>query len=206
MALRNEFDRQVENLLRKGYPEFSGMGPEAFVQHVVPLADRLPGLRAGGGDSFLPFAIVVTNEAVAAERAIPLLELRGKPGFTSMEAGDLARFGPIDGIDIPRGPAYLVSGIDSGEATLNVTPDDALETIVRDKRSPLTIDEGLALITHFPEVLETRNSFSMLGSRCGDRRVTAIWISRGAPRLGWCWAGNPHTWLGSASCMGRIGA
>jgi hypothetical protein len=35
--------------------------------------------------------------------------------------------------------------------------------------------------------------------------VTAIWISKGAPKLGWCWAGNPHTWLGSASCAKRIG-
>jgi hypothetical protein len=23
--------------------------------------------------------------------------------------------------------------------------------------------------------------------------------------LGWCWDGNPHTWLGSASCKTRIG-
>nr|WP_241825441.1 DUF5701 family protein [Micromonospora sp. CB01531] len=21
----------------------------------------------------------------------------------------------------------------------------------------------------------------------------------GAPKLGWCWYGNPHTWLGSAT-------
>ncbi|MGQ0669203.1 MAG: DUF5701 family protein [Actinomycetota bacterium] len=26
------------------------------------------------------------------------------------------------------------------------------------------------------------------------------------PRLGWCWAGNPHTWLGSASCGAGVGA
>jgi hypothetical protein len=39
----------------------------------------------------------------------------------------------------------------------------------------------------------------------GDRRVPALWISGGAPKLGWCWAGNPHTWLGSASCATRLG-
>lgn len=42
-----------------------------------------------------------------------------------------------------------------------------------------------------------------------DARVPAIWISRGtgrdgparrdAPKVGWCWAGNRHTWLGHAS-------
>ncbi|MGH3131815.1 MAG: DUF5701 family protein, partial [Gaiellaceae bacterium] len=80
------------------------------------------------------------------------------------------------------------------------------KSIVPENRSPMTIDEGIALLIHNPEVLETKNCFSLLGSRCGDRRVTAMWISGGKPRLGWCWAGNPHTWLGSASCASRVGA
>jgi len=42
-----------------------------------------------------------------------------------------------------------------------------------------------------------------------DARTPAIWISGGtgrdgrenrdAPKVGWCWAGNRHTWLGFAS-------
>ncbi|WP_407937642.1 DUF5701 family protein [Mycobacteroides franklinii] len=35
-------------------------------------------------------------------------------------------------------------------------------------------------------------------------RVPAIWISDGRPKLGWCWDRNPHTWLGMASCRGRV--
>ena len=66
-------------------------------------------------------------------------------------------------------------------------------------------EEGVALVTHHPEILRNSNCFSLLGSRRGDRRVTALWISKGKPRLGWCWAGNPHTWLGSASCGSRVG-
>jgi hypothetical protein len=53
------------------------------------------------------------------------------------------------------------------------------------------------------------------GSRPGrlDTRVPALWISNGtgrdgrankdAPKLGWCWSGNHHTWLGIASVGGR---
>lgn len=123
-----------------------------------------------------------------------------------MDAADIERFQPIDGIGIPGDFAYLATDIDTGKATLNVTPDDALESIKKARRSPLTLDEGIALVNQFPDVLKTRNCFSMLGSRCGDRRVTALWISRGSPRLGWCWAGNPHTWLGSASCSARLAA
>jgi len=86
-----------------------------------------------------------------------------------------------------------------------VPPDDAMPKILAANRSPLTVDEGIALVTQHPEVLLTGSRFSMLGSRCGDRRVTAIWVSQNRPRLGWCWAGAPHTWLGSASCGGRVG-
>ena len=87
-----------------------------------------------------------------------------------------------------------------------MTPNDALETIRSQGRTPLTIDEGIALLTQFPERLRKNHCFSLLGSRSGDRRVPALWISQGRPKLGWCWAGNPHTWLGSASCGARRGA
>jgi hypothetical protein len=64
---------------------------------------------------------------------------------------------------------------------------------------------SIALVTHFREAVATNVGLSLAGSRCGDRRVCALWISKGAPKLGWCWAGNPHTWLGIASCAGRAG-
>jgi hypothetical protein len=130
----------------------------------------------------------------------------GAPGaavFTTMEPDDLARFGPVDGVDIPGG-AYVLEGVETGAEYLNVTPDDALPRILAAGRSPLTIEEGLALLDHDPELLRTHNAFSLLASRCGDRRVPALWTSKGRPRLGWCWAGNPHTWLGSASCARRV--
>jgi Family of unknown function (DUF5701) len=184
---RAEFDRQVENLRAKGYP----------TAEVASLAERLSEVPAD-----TTFAVVV---GVPRHEAIARVQLDGNEGFTTMDADDLARFAPIEGLELPSGSAYLVVDVDTGAGTLNVTPDAALETIRAEGRSPLTIDEGIALVTHQPELLRKRNCFSMLGSRCGDRRVTALWISGGRPRLGWCWAGNPHTWLGSASCGLRIG-
>ena len=148
---------------------------------------------------------VVVTRGIAPADAMRMVELDGKPGFTDMEADDLARFSPIEGVELPRGAAYRVTDLDPGGEFLNVTPDDALPRITAAGRSPLTIDEGIALVTQHPELLRERNCFSLLGSRCGDRRVPALWVSKdGSPRLGWCWAGNPHTWLGSASCGGRV--
>jgi hypothetical protein len=187
----SEFERQVENLLANGYPELAGLPEEVFLEHVAPLAGLVP-----DGD---PFAIVIRSALVASTQA---MERAG--GFVDMNPAEPGEFDAI--VEVPDRPAYLLVDADTGGDLRNVTPDDALETIRSRGRSPLTIDEGIAVLTHDPDVLKTRNAFSILGSRKGDRRVPALWISKGRPRLGWCWAGNPHTWLGSASCARRIAA
>lgn len=85
-------------------------------------------------------------------------------------------------------------------------PKHAMDAVAARTRTLLTIEEGAALITHFPQVLVKNKCFSVGGSRCGDRRVAAIWISQNAPKLGWCREGNPHTWLGMASAATRRAA
>jgi hypothetical protein len=205
--LGKEFDRQVENLLRNEYPKLAGLTEAAFVRQAEPLRGRLGELAVPEGQSEegrVPFVIVIKRGLVAEEEALSLVERKGKRGFTSMQADDIKGFVPVEEVTIPDAMAYLVVDIDTGKDTLNVTPEDAFEIIKRENRSPLTLDEGIALLTHYPEVLRKNNCFYMLGSRCGDRRITALWLSSGKPRLGWCWAGNPHTWLGSASCRGRV--
>ena len=106
-------------------------------------------------------------------------------------------------LEIPEAASYTLRDVDLGAEFFDVTPEDALPEILARGRSPLTIEEGLAVLTQFPDVLKTKNAFSLLGSRRGDRRVPALWVSRGKPRLGWCWAGAPHSWLGAASCRDR---
>jgi len=191
MTASDELRRQLDNLVRLGYPPV----PAA----VVARLERCVGELHSSVERRVPFVLVVPGMAI--ER----VELAGRPGFTTMEADDLERFAPIPGIEAAAGVPYLLADVDTRGETLNVTPDEALRLIEREGRSPLTIGEGVALVTHHPDILRTHNSFSLLGSRCGDRRVPAIWVSERRPRLGWCWAGNPHTWLGSASCAERIG-
>ena len=108
----------------------------------------------------------------------------------------------------PPGAAYLLVDVERGEEFCNVRPEEASRVVRSRGRSQLTIDEGVALVTQAPQLLEKNKCFMLAGSRrsavSGDRRVPAMWISERAPKLGWCWDGNPHTWLGMASAGRRI--
>ena len=192
-----EFERQLENLRGRGYPGLARMSEDEFVGSLEALRPWLPAEGA--------FALVVKSEVVPAFDAVTRIERREQAGFTVLDREDLERFFPIDGLGLPSASAYLLLDVDTGTATRNVTPNDALEIIRAEGRSPLTVDEGIAVATQHPESVAEGRGFSLLGSRSGDKRVTALWISERRPKLGWCWAGNPHTWLGSASCAARLG-
>jgi hypothetical protein len=212
MAVESEFDRQVANLLRLGYPALTGMSENRFRELLAPLREEVvtrsgPAPVEGPAPGTARFLLVVSTDLLPAEQALPLTTLAGRtrPGFAAFDPDDLARFRAAEPVAslVPDRPAYLVTGVERGEEFCNVTPDKAEPAIAERGRSPLTIAEGVALITHYPGALEKNKCFSLAGSRCGDRRVPALWISNGAPKLGWCWAGNPHLWLGTASCAAR---
>lgn len=199
-----EFDRQLQTLLDKDYPALAGMGVHEFTRTIEPLRKLLPHAVATEQDS-IPFLIVVRSSLVPTIAAVERIEVRGKAGWSDM-ADEIDSYKPIDGVDLPLGQAYLVVDVDTGKETLNVRPNDALPMITGAGRTPLTTDEGVALVTQLPEVLTDRNCFQALGSRADNKRIPSFWISKGAPRLGWCWAGNPHTWLGAGSAAARYGA
>jgi hypothetical protein len=208
-----EFDRQVRVLEDLGYPALAGLTPDAFAELVAPLRSVAERRAAAAGAeeatrARVPFVLALAPQHVRPEQSVPLISLAGKkkPGAIdrNYQDGELAKFVPIDGLPVPSEGAYLVFDVDRGQEFLNVTPDEAIPTIAGRGRTPLTMEEGIAFATLFPESLEPNHCFMMPGSRCGDRRVPALWISDRAPKLGWCWAGNRHTWLGIASCAERV--
>jgi hypothetical protein len=207
-----EFDRQVAALHELGYPAVAGLTDDAFADLVGPLREAVvaQGPMTPPTPARLPFVLVLTQEHAPAERTMPLTTLAGKktPGFVdrnNLKPGEIATFTPIEGLGINGASVYLVLDVDRGDEFLNVTPNEAALIIAERGRTPLTVEEGIAVITQFPEALEKNKCFMLAGSRCGDQRVPALWISERAPKLGWCWAGNRHTWLGIASCGGRAG-
>jgi hypothetical protein len=193
-----EFDRQIDALVATDLPNALDLAEGCFRASVEPLRDLLPPMPDDGDR--LPFVVVVPEMPV-----VPVLETVhtvGGAGFTTMTGGDLAGFRPLPELGVPAGP-YLLLDVDAGAETLDIPPVRVLPGLAAAGRSPLTVAEGLAVLVSDPGILRSRNCFSLAGSRAGDKRVPALWVSSRRPRLGWCYQGAPHTWLGTASCAGR---
>ena len=211
---RRELAAQIENLIELGYPALVGMEPAEFKAALEPLSRLLPTStttddgddRPTGSSGHLDVVLVLDSPKVPPDKLVASITRRGLPAVERLYPRQPLDFTPLATVKLPGGDAYLLLDVDRGAATLNVTPDDALESITADGRSPLTMAEGLAVLIHYPEFLQPNNCFSLLASWVGDKRVPALWLSERRPKLGWCWAGNPHTWLGSASCGDRVGA
>jgi len=205
-----EFNKQLHTLIQKGYPTLAGMTENEFINNLEPLREKVKNLNAPDIDiekGFLPFLIVIKSDVIPTTTTMSQVEKNGKTGITKLFPLEPTDFTTIADITLPDRNVYALVDVDRGRETINKSPSEALNEIVRTGRTPLTIDEGIAIVTHYPEFLIKNNCFSLLASRhTGDQRVPAIWINANKhPNLGWCWNGNPHTWLGSASCKKRIG-
>lgn len=164
-------------------------------------------------------ALLAIDPALAPPSSLAPLMRRGeKPGFVVEDMTDVDAFAPT-GVDLPDTSLYLVKAPERGDEFENASPAEALEAITAAGRSPLLLTEGLLWVLQVPEVLERNHCFMTIGSRTRtasgrlDSRTPALWISGGtgrdgkerkdAPKLGWCWWNNRHTWLGIASAGGR---
>ncbi|HEU4336545.1 MAG TPA: DUF5701 family protein [Nocardioides sp.] len=196
---------QTERLVGLGVHDLAG----------IP-ADRLHEAAASAPPG-LADSLLVTSAPASA--LAPLLRLGGRPGFVVADMTDVDDFAPT--VQVPRTP-YVVAGLDRGDDFADRTPEESVPEVLAAGRSPLTLAEGLHWVLQDPDVLARNACFMTPGTRLRradgtyDARTPALWISNGtgrdgperrhAPKLGWCWWGNRHTWLGIASCERRTHA
>ncbi|MGV9318074.1 DUF5701 family protein [Streptomyces sp. NPDC003660] len=197
---------QAERLIELGVHEIAGLS-----------AAEVRAAAKGEGDGLL----AVRPDLAPASVLAPLLRRQDKAGFVVTDMTDVDLFTPLDVIDLPDTPLYLVGGVDRGDDMANWSPDEALPALTAGSRTPLLLTEGIHWVLQQPDALERNHCFMTIGSRLRkpkgtlDARTPALWISNGtgrdgrerrdAPKVGWCWAGNRHTWLGFASGAGRRG-
>lgn len=198
-------DEQVERLITLGVPEVVGVS-----------AEDLREIGVGFGEVA---GLLVLPEADPLQLT-PLMRRDDKAGFVVEDLQDLGEFAPFD-VEVPAS-AYVVTGLERGDEYSNETPNETYPKLRARGRTPITAQEGIFWLLQRPEALERNKCFMTTGSRLRkpngtlDSRTPALWISngtgrdgkerRGAPKVGWCWAGNRHTWLGIASAAGRLSA
>ncbi|MBD0707051.1 MULTISPECIES: DUF5701 family protein [unclassified Streptomyces] len=198
---------QAERLIGLGAHELAGLS-----------ADELR-TYAGSADASDGGALLAVHpDRLPASALAPLLRREGKPGFVVTDMTDVDDFRPY-GVELPDTPLYLGTGLDRGDHLADWTPEEALPALAREGRDPLTLTEGIHWVLQQSAALERNHCFMTIGSRLRkadgayDARTPAIWISNGtgrdgrerrdAPKVGWCWWGNRHTWLGFGSATGR---
>ena len=198
-AASQELNRQAAVWAERGHR----IAPATLDRLRASLTDGA-GLGGAATRERVPFILVVPAAVRPAAEAMARTDLGGRTGSVNQHAGDLDEFAPIEAVTVPR-DEYLLIDVERGSQYRGTAPEPALATLAARGRTPLTVGEGIAILTLRPDVLEKNHCFSLAGSRKQDRRVPAIWISNGAPHLGWCFAGAPHSWLGVASAAGRTG-
>lgn len=202
-ALVPSIARQADRLVDLGVHEIAGI-PAAELRGVDDRANAL---------------LVVHPTRAPASALAPLLTRGDKSGFVVADMVDVDQFTPISDVSLPDSPIYFLHDVERGDSMANWSPQEALPAILADQRTPLTLTEGIFWLLQQPEALERNHCFMTIGSRLLkdsgqlDSRTPAIWISNGtgrdgranrdAPKVGWCWAGNRHTWLGFASAAER---
>lgn len=195
---------QAQHLISIGVAELAGIDPAELRRAA---AAEVPGAL-----------LALRPDRAPASLLAPLLRHGEKAGFVVVDMTDLDEFEPIPEAGAPTGAVYLVEGIDRGDHMSNWSPDEALPSIIAAGRTPLTVTEGIHWLLQSPDTLQRNHAFMTIGSRRRktkglDSRTPAIWLSNGtgrdgagnrdAPKVGWCWAGNRHTWLGFASAARR---
>ncbi|MDN5767533.1 MAG: DUF5701 family protein [Humibacillus sp.] len=199
-------DQQAERLIELGVHEVAGLSARDL-RRAVNIGSPQGGL------------LVIHPSRAPASRLAPLLERGGKHGFVVVDMPDVDKFTPIETVTLPESPVYSVEDIDRGDQLANWSPDEALPAITAAGRTPVTLGEGIQWLLQQPLALERNHCFMTIASRLRkangvlDARTPALWISNGtgrdgvanrdAPKVGWCWAGNRHTWLSFASVAGR---
>ncbi|MFJ2598428.1 DUF5701 family protein [Streptomyces erythrochromogenes] len=198
---------QAERLIELGVHELAGIS-----------AEDLRSFATDNDNTDNDTLLAVHPSRAPASALAPLLNREGKSGFVVIDMPDVDLFAP-HAVDLPDAPLYLVTGLDRGDHMANRSPEEALPALTEEHRSPLLLSEGIHWVLQQPAALERNHCFMTIGSRLRkaggalDARTPAIWISNGsgrdgrerrnAPKVGWCWWGNRHTWLGFASATGR---
>ena len=148
--------KQAETILERKFHIPTGLSPSDFVKgHIMPLEQLLAENVKSTTieESHIPILIVIPNAVVPLSYQLE----RARESINDIHLDHPIKpewFENSKGVTTPNKP-YILLNVETGYAMKNVTPKKCVETFNDEGRFALTVDEGIALISHFPEVLES---------------------------------------------------
>ena len=94
---------QLERIVALGYPDVADLTANAFRALARPLLKALEKTELG-----TDILLVPNRELVSPESLISRTSINRRAGFTTMPARDIVSFLPLNGLEPPEGPFYLV--------------------------------------------------------------------------------------------------
>jgi len=150
------FTDQTKRIIERKYHIEANLSESDFInRYVTPLKELLVGLDADTElrENRIPLLLVIPHNIVPLSYQLEIIRnIINKQQLEYIIKPDW--FENAKGVLTPDKP-YLLLDVETGYAMNNITPKKCVQTFNDAGRFALTIDEGIALITHFSEVLES---------------------------------------------------
>jgi hypothetical protein len=181
-AYLEELYRQLERIFdaEKGYLPYTGKHKKQFMEdYITPLTEAIHAARnlpdfdkvklAGN----MPLVLVLPRRIVSLGAQVHRIEIDGENGdpfpFVS------SRFNDVINRERSHPLPYLLIDVNDGGSTLNATPREAASSLKSLGRMTLDIEEGLGLLTHFPDTLKIlRMLLGIVAIRVGEETVEGV--------------------------------
>lgn len=170
------FDYQLNGLLDRDYHDISGMNKDQLVKLIEPLRAKIPKFVDSSAESF-PYFIVIPDSMVSINEQLTRASNK-IPGYTFLDMEDIS-----DSIYVGKSKTpYLILNVNIGSFMRGFSADKGLEEILDCGRLPLSVQEGMAVFTHAPEILYYHGMI-FAGSRHKTDGVPDLYLYGGKAKL-----------------------
>jgi hypothetical protein len=150
------FYQQIKTIIEKKFHVPTGLSESDFInRHIMPLKQLLVenDNDTKTDESRIPILVVVPHTILPLSYQLE----RIRESINDIQLEHIIKpewFENAQGVSTPDKP-YLLVDVETGYAMKNITPRKCVQSFRDAGRFALTLDEGIALISHFPEVLES---------------------------------------------------
>ena len=150
------FSQQIKTITERRFHEATGLSESDFInRHIMPLKQLLVNNDKDTtiDESRIPILVVVPHTIVPLSYQLEMI----RESINDVQLEHLIKpewFENAKGVSTPDRP-YILLDVETGYAMKNTPPKKCVQRFRDAGRFALTVDEGIALISHFPEVLES---------------------------------------------------